>query len=87
MTVDTTGHPEHAGWEAATWDAGDHVHVLPLTDVLPHSDDDDADCICGPTVEPCERDDGTIGWLAVHHSLDGRELHELDPPLEPRKRW
>lgn len=32
------------------------------------------DCICGPTVEPVKRPDGSIGWVYVHHSLD----HSLD---------
>lgn len=77
---DTPGHPENAGWEAATWDDGDHVHVLPLTDALSHGEDDTADCVCGPRVEPCERGDGSIGWLIghhSHHSLDGRERSEI----------
>lgn len=34
------------------------------------------DCVCGPTVEPVKRDDGSVGWVVVHHSLDGRELSE-----------
>lgn len=73
---DTPGHPENAGWEAATWDDGGHVHVLPLGDALPHDEGNDGDCPCGPTTDPCPRDDGTIGWLITHHSLDGREQHE-----------
>jgi len=32
--------------------------------------------VCGPTVEPVVRDDGSMGWLIVHHSLDGREQHQ-----------
>lgn len=73
---DTPGHPEGAGWEAATWDDGDHVHVLPLGDALEHSESSDADCLCGATVEPAKRDDGSIGWIITHHSLDGRERYE-----------
>jgi hypothetical protein len=34
------------------------------------------DCLCGPTVEAVFREDGSNGWLTVHHSLDGRELRE-----------
>lgn len=34
------------------------------------------DCVCGPTVEPVKDDDGSVGWLYVHHSLDGREKAE-----------
>ncbi len=33
-----------------------------------------ADCVCGPRVEPVTQDDGSIDWVYVHHSLDGREL-------------
>jgi hypothetical protein len=80
QALDTPGHPENAGWEAATRDGGDHVHVVPLTDALQHTEDDDADCACGPRVEPCERDDGSMGWLIVHHSLDGRERYEAAQP-------
>ncbi|MFE9735475.1 hypothetical protein ACFYO9_34030 [Streptomyces sp. NPDC005863] len=31
------------------------------------------DCVCGPEVRPAEQEDGSVGWLLVHHSLDGRE--------------
>jgi hypothetical protein len=51
------------------------VHVLPRGDVIDHVDVGD-DCVCGPTVEPVEAEDGSIGWLIKHHSLDGRENHE-----------
>ena len=34
------------------------------------------DCVCGPEVRPEKREDGSIGWLIVHHSLDGRERRE-----------
>ncbi|GAA1082814.1 hypothetical protein GCM10009665_80430 [Kitasatospora nipponensis] len=36
----------------------------------------EATCVCGPRVQPVERDDGSVGWLIVHHSLDGRERRE-----------
>lgn len=49
------------------------VHVVPVNDLIEHPDED---CPCGPTTEPVVRDDGYIGWLVVHHSLDGRERHE-----------
>lgn len=75
-TPGTPGHPEGAHWEAATWDDGDHVHVVPVGDGVPHAEDETGDCICGPTVEPVFRDDGSNGWLTTHHSLDGRERHE-----------
>jgi hypothetical protein len=54
----------------------DHVHVFPINDLVEHQVDDGGGCTCGPRVEPVERDDGSYGWLVVHHSLDGRERFE-----------
>lgn len=51
------------------------VHVIPLEDLVAH-EDDGSDCVCGPTVVPIPRADGSMGWRVTHHSLDGRELHE-----------
>lgn len=51
------------------------VHVYPTRDTVDH-DTDGGDCICGPTTEPVEGEQGEIGWLVTHHSLDGRELRE-----------
>lgn len=51
------------------------VHVYPTRDLIEH-ETDGGDCVCGPTTEPVARDDGSIGWLVTHHSLDGRERHE-----------
>lgn len=48
-------------------------HVEPVGDLIVH---EEHDCPCGPRIEPVKRDDGSIGWLVVHHSLDGREQHE-----------
>lgn len=50
------------------------VHVLPAEDLIDHERTDD--CPCGVTVEPVTRDDGSIGWIHIHHSLDGREHDE-----------
>lgn len=75
-TPDTPGHPAHAHWEACTWDDGSHVHVVPVGDVIPHSEGPDGDCVCGPTVEFGDSDDGPDSWLLTHHSLDGRERYE-----------
>jgi hypothetical protein len=50
------------------------LHVVPLGDAVEHTADDD--CVCGPTAKPITRDDGSIGWLMIHNSLDGREHHE-----------
>ncbi len=52
----------------------DDVHVVPIGDLIDHEDDDD--CPCGPAMIPVERDDGSIGWVVSHHSLDGRERFE-----------
>lgn len=51
------------------------VHVVPVADLIEHTLLDE-DCPCGPTTEPVEAEDGHIGWLITHHSLDGRELLE-----------
>lgn len=47
------------------------VHVIPVGDLILHEDIGDG-CACGPTSEPVTRDDGSVGWVVVHHSLDGR---------------
>lgn len=51
------------------------VHIEPLNDLIEHDTDSD-DCPCGPRCEPVEREDGSMNWLYVHHSLDGRERGE-----------
>lgn len=53
----------------------DTIHVYPLDDIVEHETTGD-DCACGPTTEPVSREDGTLGWLVTHHSLDGREARE-----------
>jgi hypothetical protein len=60
-------------WTAIRAPVGDDVHILPDHDNLAHTYDD---CICGPTTECVPREDGTLGWMLTHHSLDGRELNE-----------
>lgn len=52
------------------------VHVLPRGDLIEHEAGDG--CPCGPRTEPVPGDDGSVGWVVVHHSLDGRELIEVD---------
>jgi hypothetical protein len=54
----------------------DAYHVVPVNDLIEHDSSGERDCICGPETVPVERDDGSMGWLVSHHSLDGRELHE-----------
>ncbi len=55
----------------------DVAHVVPVDDIVKHDTSaSEADCICGPETRPEKREDGSMGWLIVHHSLDGREQHE-----------
>lgn len=56
--------------------AGDH-HVYPVDDLIEH-DTSGGECVCGPEVQPVERDDGSVAFVIAHHSLDGRELHEVE---------
>lgn len=52
------------------------AHVYPVDDLIEHLTDAGAFCPCGPTFEPVKREDGSVGWVLTHHSLDGRELVE-----------
>lgn len=55
----------------------DVLHVRPVGDLVEHDTSTaEPDCACGPRVRPEKRDDGSVGWLIVHHSLDGREKRE-----------
>lgn len=54
--------------------SADDVHVMPIDDLIEHDEADD--CVCVPRLDPVEREDGSIGWVIVHHSLDGREATE-----------
>lgn len=56
------------------WGGERPQHVMPKDDLVPHKHAED--CPCGPTTEPVERDDGSMGWVVIHHSLDGREREE-----------
>lgn len=47
-------------------------HVHPVNDLIEHETIGD-DCVCGPTVEAVPGENGHIGWLLIHHSLDNRE--------------
>ncbi|QFG14860.1 hypothetical protein SEA_LYMARA_59 [Arthrobacter phage Lymara] len=56
---------------------GNTQHVWPENDLVEHDHkDDDGGCVCIPRTEPIPREDGTIGWVIVHHALDGREATE-----------
>lgn len=50
------------------------LHVIPVGDLIEHETTDT--CPCGPTDQPVRRDDGSVRWLVIHHSLDGREHSE-----------
>ena len=50
----------------------DTLHVTPVDDLTDHDTSGD-DCPCGPRTNPVQREDGSMGWVVVHHSLDGRE--------------
>lgn len=53
------------------------LHVGSMHDLVDHDTSTaEADCACGPEVRPVTREDGTVGWLLVHHSLDGREQRQ-----------
>ncbi|WP_174545597.1 hypothetical protein [Nocardiopsis dassonvillei] len=57
----------------------DTLHVVPLDDLIEHdSSTTDASCVCGPTTKPIKREDGSVGWVITHSSLDGRELREQE---------
>ena len=51
-------------------------HVYPVGDLIEHDTVRGVTCVCGPETRPVKRDDGSVGWLIVHHSLDGREQTE-----------
>ena len=55
------------------------AHVVPVGDLIEHPADED--CVCGPTPEPIEKEDGAVHWIVTHHSLDGREAGE--GPMTP----
>jgi hypothetical protein len=44
-----------------------NVHVYPVGDAVAHVLTED--CVCGPAIEPVEREDGSYGWLITHHGL------------------
>lgn len=53
------------------------VHVEPIDDLIEH-DTSGTPCVCGPQERPVKADDGSVGWVIVHNSLDGRERYEED---------
>jgi hypothetical protein len=53
------------------------IHVEPINDLIEH-DTTGAPCVCGPKERPVKHDDGSVGWVVTHNSLDGRELLQTD---------
>ena len=72
--VDTQRWLEESSGCPHTEGIANAVHVIPRGDLIEHETKDE--CACGPTLKPVERDDGSIGWVHTHHSLDGREKDE-----------
>jgi hypothetical protein len=53
------------------------LHVTPISDLVDHDTNTiEPDCVCGPEVRTDTQEDGSVGWLLVHHSLDSREQAE-----------
>lgn len=52
------------------------LHVVPANDLIGHDVTvaSGESCVCGPRAGLAEAGDGTVGWMVVHYSLDGREL-------------
>lgn len=65
--------PDTHRWRVGRVAEDGAVHVEPVGDLVDH---EVFDCVCVPLVEPVKADDGSIGWLVTHHSLDGRERYE-----------
>lgn len=68
----------------ANWSDANTWHVYPSGDTIEH-ETDGAECLCGPQTEVVRRDDGSVGWVILHHSMDGREFSESDyagPPMK-----
>jgi hypothetical protein len=53
------------------------LHVTPINDLIEH-EAVGTECVCGPQERPEKAEDGSINWICVHNSLDGRELAEED---------
>lgn len=50
------------------------LHVTPLHDQVGHDPNSaEPDCVCGPEVRPAAQEGGSVDWLLVYYSLDGRE--------------
>lgn len=58
------------------------AQILPIADLIEHSED--SDCVCQPSLERVDNEDGGDAWVVTHHSLDGRELTEVDRATTPQ---
>ena len=61
------------GWNAHYNASRDQVHVMPESDLDPHTY---ATCACDPTFEEVPREEGAPGTLVIHNAFDRRELNE-----------
>lgn len=52
----------------------DSIHVVPMRDDITHEQSDE--CVCGPRNEAHAQPDGSVRFVVIHHSLDGRESRE-----------
>jgi len=50
-------------------------HVVPVNDLFDHDTSGEA-CLCGTETDRVEGEDGSMGFVAIHRSLDGREANE-----------
>lgn len=55
------------------------LHEVPTGDSFDHETADD--CPCGPTDRPLAGEDGSVSFVAVHHSLDGRQRLKSEKTL------
>lgn len=56
------------------------LHLVPIGDQIAHdSSTSEPSCVCGPRTQPHRNEDGSVDWLIVHASLDGREKQEGSP--------
>lgn len=64
---------EVGGW-AYGYGSDGAVHVEPVNDLIDHEVEG---CPCGPSTAAVKAEDGSVGWMVSHHSLDGREADEI----------
>ncbi|MGV9383488.1 hypothetical protein ACWDRB_47280 [Nonomuraea sp. NPDC003707] len=53
------------------------LHAYPVGDLIEHDvSERDQGRVHGPETRPVAPDGGSVGWLVMHHSLDGRKALE-----------